>query len=120
LILLGDDGREFKTHIAKKRINTVADQVQECSLITEVLSRRLSGFNNSDLILVLGRYAGCGSVGVNAVNIPLVQGVERSVSGFLSEEEARITKKDAVSDLPATDPITPESCARLARISHQQ
>lgn len=113
LILLGDDGREFKTHITKKRINTVADQVQECSLITEVLSRRLSGFKDFDLILVLGRYASCGSVGLNAANIPLVQGVERSVSALLSEEEARITKKDAVSDLPATGPIAPESCIRL-------
>ncbi len=113
LIFLGDDGREFKTHITKKRINTVADQIQECSLITEVLSQRLSGFKNSDLILVLGRYASCGSVGVNAANVPLVQGVERSVSSLLSEEQARITKKDAVSDLSVTDSVAPDSCTHL-------
>ena len=113
LILIGDDGREFKTHITKKRLNTVADQIQECSLITEVLSRRLSGFKDFDLILVVGRFAVCGSVGLRAKDVPLVQSVERSISLLLTEEESRLAKKAGAAPAASAFTATTDSCSRV-------
>ncbi len=74
----------------------------KCSLITEVLSLALR-LKDFDLILVLGRYASCGSVGLNAANIPLVQGVERSVSVLPQE---RPIQTEVPGDLPSTAPRT--------------
>jgi hypothetical protein len=113
LVLVGDDGREFKTHITKKRINTVADQIQECSLITEVLSRRLSSLGDLDLLLVVGRFATCGSVGVNARNLALVQSVECSVSLLLTEQAGRLEKKLSIVQQGAGATATAESCSQV-------
>lgn len=113
LILVGDDGREFKTRITKKRVNTLGDQVEECSLITEVLSRRLSEFRNLDLLIVIGRFAKCGSVGVDARNLPLVQSVERSISLLLTEEESRLAKKLATAQQGGSAATTADSCSQV-------
>lgn len=120
LVLLGDDGREFKTRITKKRIDTLGEQVQECSLITEVLVHRLASIQDVDLMHVLGWYGRCGSAGIAARDLTLIQGVEHAVSSLLSEEQTRIAKKDGVTGVLPTSAVTPDLCSELVRHTNEK